>query len=88
MDDEAKAITEKAAKDKWEPTQGLDPESQNESYTNKLLSGFIDQMTLAQTTVQAAPQIAGLEEMLKSMTAVMAQQTQLLAALANPARRV
>lgn len=88
LDDEAKAITAKAAKDKWRPTAGLDPESQNESYTNKLLSGFIDQMTLAQTTVQQAPQIAGLEEMLKSMTAIMAQQTQLLAALAAPARRV
>lgn len=89
MDDEAKALTAQAAKDKWRPTQGLDPESQNESYTNKLLSGFIDQMTLAQTTVQQAPQIAGLEEMLKSLTAVMAQQTQLIAALAaKPERRV
>lgn len=88
LDDEAKAITAKAAKDKWCPTAGLDPESQNESYTNKLLSGFIDQMTLAQTSAQQAPQIAGLEEMLKSMTAIMAQQTQLLAALAAPARRV
>lgn len=89
MDDEAKALTAQAAKDKWRPTQGLDPESQNESYTNKLLSGFIDQMTLAQTTVQQAPQIAGLEEMLKSLTAVMAQQTQLIAALAaKPERRI
>lgn len=88
MDDEAKAITAKAAKDKWSPTQGLDTESQNESYTNKLLSGFIDQMTQVQTNVQQAPQIAGLEEMLKTMTAVMAQQTELLAKLANPARRV
>lgn len=86
IDDEAKAITAKAAKDKWKPTEGLDHESQNQSYTNQLLSGFIDQMTQVQTSAQSAPKIEGLEEMLKSMTAVMAQQTQLLAALTS--RRV
>lgn len=93
MDDEARAITAKAAQDKWKPTEGLDTESQNQSYTNKLLSGFIDQMTLAQSNAQAfagaQPQINGLEEMLKSMTAIMAQQAQLLTQLATaPARRV
>ena len=89
LDAEAEAITAKAAKDKWRPTVGLDPESQNNSYTNQLLSGFIDQMTMAQTAIQTAPKIEGLDEMLKSITAVMQQQTQLLAALAaKPERRV
>ncbi len=82
MDDEAKAITAKAAKDKWAPTEGLDPEAQNNSYTNKLLSGFIDQMTQMQSSAVAAPPAAGMAEFMTAMTQMMAQQTEILAKLA------
>ena len=89
LDDEAKAITAKSAKDKWKPTVDLSPEAQNESYTNQLLSGFIDQMTQLQTSTQQAPQAAGMGDFMAAMTKMMAQQTDILAAIAakQPAER-
>ena len=81
LDDEAKALTAAAAKGKWAPTVGIDPESQNTSYTNKLLSGLIDQMTEVKTAAQAAPPAQGFDELLKAMTAVMQQNQQILSTL-------
>jgi hypothetical protein len=92
MDDEAKAITAKAAKDRWKPTADLSPEAQNQSFTNQLLSGFIDEMTSLKTNVAAAPQVAGMEAFMESMTQMMKMQTEILAKLAEkqpaPGRRV
>lgn len=89
LDDEAKEITAKEAKNRWTPTEGLDPESQNNSYTNKLLSGFIDQMTELKAGAVAAPQVEGMADFMKSMTQMMQMQTQILAELAKkPERRV
>jgi hypothetical protein len=78
LDDEARVIT---AKFSWTPTQGLEPNQQAESYTNKLL---IDLSTTMEQ-VKATPQIPGLAEFMKSMSEIMAQQTALLGvALKNP----
>ncbi len=82
LDDEAKAITAEAAKDKWTPTAGLSTEDQNQSYTNKLLSGFIDQMTDLKASVVSAPAAAGMGEFMTAMQQMMAKQTEILAALA------
>ena len=83
LDDEAKAITAELSKGAWVPTNGIDPESQNNSYTAKLLNGMIDRMTDMKTGVQQAPQVQGIEELLKTMSAVMAQQTEILGAIAK-----
>lgn len=83
LDDEAKALTEEAAKGKWKPTTGIDPEAQNTSYTNKLLSGLIDQMTDVKLAAQAAPPAHGLDELLKTMTAMMQQNQQILTMLVD-----
>lgn len=82
MDDEARAITERTAKDKWKPTADLTPEAQNQSYTNQLLSGFIDEMTKLQVGVAQAPAAAGMTEFMQGMMAMMKQQTEILAAIA------
>lgn len=82
LDDEAREITAKTAKDKWKPTADLSPEAQNQSYTNQLLSGFIDEMTNLRTTAVAAPAAEGMAEFMKAMTEMMAKQTEILAQLA------
>lgn len=79
LDAEAKALSGKFA---WTPTQGVDQESQDNSFQNKLLLGLIDQMADIQTKATAAPQVEGFEKLISTMTAMMAQQNQLLMALA------
>ena len=81
LDDEARAITAKHSHGKWSPTAGLDVESQNESYSNKLLSGLIDEMTSLKYAQQAAPAIPGMEDFMKVMAGMMQQQTAILTAL-------
>lgn len=80
IDDEAKAIS---AKFKWTPTQGLDDESKENSYQNKLLLGLIDQMADMSVKASATPMAPGMEQFLSQMTLMMQQQTQILAALAG-----
>src|SRR6266850_3346700 len=82
MDDEAKAIS---ARFSWTPTAGLDDESKENSYQNKLLLGLIDQMADMSIKASAAPMAAGMEQFLTMMTQMMQQQTEILAKMANPA---
>jgi len=81
VDDEAKAIT---ARFSWTPTQGIDDESKENSYQNKLLLGLIDQMADMSIKASATPMAAGMEQFLASMTQMMQQQTEILAKMANP----
>lgn len=83
LDDEAKEISARWEK-KWnhQVTQGIDPESQNQSYTNSLLSGLIDQMTEARSSAQTAPAAPGMDKMLEGMMALMEKQTEILAGIA------
>lgn len=78
LDDDARAISEKASKGLWKPTTGIDPESQNTSYTNKLLSGLIDKMTDTRTAAESLPQSQGINDLLKSMTAMMEQNQKMM----------
>lgn len=81
LDAEAKEISSKFT---WTPTQGLDEESQFNSHQNKLLMGMIDQMANLQTkATEAQASIPGMEEFMKTMAAMMTQQTQILAALSG-----
>lgn len=80
LDDEARAITAGFSKI-WEPTQGTDDQSQTNSYSQKLLLGLIDQMSAAQVSATAAPMAPGFEKLMETMMAMMAQQTQILAAI-------
>lgn len=81
LDDEAREISSKFS---WTPTAGIDDESKQNSYQNKLLLGMIDQMAELQTKATQAPMAAGMEQFLEAMTKMMAQQTEILARLANP----
>lgn len=78
MDDEAREIT---AKFSWTPTAGLDDESKENSYQNKLLLGLIDKMAETQAKATEMPMAAGMEQFLVAMTKMMEQQGQILAAL-------
>lgn len=80
LDDAARAIS---ARFEWQPTQGLDDISQNESFQNKLLSGFIDKMT----EMKSGSGSAGFEQLMSSIMAMMEKQTEILAKLAQPERR-
>lgn len=76
IDDEAKEIS---AKFDWIPTAGLDENSQFNSFAQKKLIEFTEQ--LRSTT--AAPAIEGMAEFMKTMAQMMAQQTQILAKLSG-----
>lgn len=80
LDDEAVAIS---AQFSWTPTQGLDEESQSNSHQQKLLLGLIDQMAELQTRATQAPSMPGMEQFMQVMTAMMQQNSQVLAALAG-----
>jgi len=80
LDDEAKAISSKFD---WKPTQGLDDVSQAESHTSKILGGLIDQLTDIKVKATEAPGIAGMDKFMETMTAMMAQNQQILMLLAG-----
>jgi hypothetical protein len=80
LDEEAEAITAKFGKN-WTPTAGLDDQSQSNSFSQKLLLGMLDQMSDVQTKAAAAPMAPGFEKFMEMMSAMMAQQTQILAAI-------
>jgi hypothetical protein len=82
IDDEAKA---ESAKYSWTPTQGLDIESQQNSFSQKLLIGLTEELKGA---AQAAPQAEGMNEFMKTMAEMMKVQTEILHKLANPAHEV
>ena len=93
IDEEAKQITAEKSKGLWDPTRGIDPESQNESFSNRMLSGLIDKMTEARESTQAQA-VPGMSEMMATFAKMMQQQTEILATLAAkptttpPARKV
>lgn len=80
LDDEAKAISGKFT---WKPTQGLDEESQANSFTAQLMSGLIDQMSEAQAKAAAPQPIPGMDKFMEVMTQMMQQNAQLIAAIAG-----
>ncbi len=85
IDDEAKVLTAQLEKRGLAVTQGLEAEDQNNSYVNKMLSGLIDQMTDLKVT--APPVASGMNEVMQSMVAMMAKQTEILEQLAGTKRR-
>jgi hypothetical protein len=78
LDDEAKAIT---AKFTWTPTRSTADEDKENSFSQKLLMGLVDQMADVQAKAASAPMGAGMEKLFEAMSAMMAQNAQLLAAL-------
>jgi hypothetical protein len=80
IDDEARAET---AKYSWTPTQGLDDTSQSNSFSQQLLIQFTEEL---KGVAQTAPQIEGMADFMKTMAAMMQQQTQILAQLAGAGR--
>jgi len=78
LDDEAKEISARLEKS-WNA-----PEVEGLSYGQRLELGFINQMAELKDKVQQAPQIAGLEQLMASMTAMMQQQTEILARMVVP----
>lgn len=77
LDDEAKEISAKF-KAQWD-TPALDRPSLSQLMEEK----FLSQMSVMQTAAQAVPQAEGVSELMKSMAGMMAQQTEILARLAE-----
>lgn len=88
LDDAAREISAAMSKGAWDPTTGIDPDAQSQSFSNRLMLGLIDKMTDMKTEAQAVPQAAGLQDLLTSMAAMLAKQTEILAAMSAPGRRV
>jgi len=80
LDDEAKEIS---GKFNWTPTQGIDEESQRHSFYAKLGDTLIDQMTELKVARETAPPNPGMDKFMETMLAMMAQNQQILAALAG-----
>lgn len=76
LDDEAKQIS---AKFDWIPTQGLDENSQFNSFAQQTLIKFTEEL---KSNAQA-PQIEGMAEFMKTMAQMMQTQTEILAQLAG-----
>lgn len=85
LDDEAREISSRFA---WKPTAGTDDVSQSESFQTKLLMGLTEEMAKAQAQAQQTPMAPGLEKFMEMMTSMMAQQTQILAAIAGKSQDV
>lgn len=77
LDDEARAET---AKYSWTPTQGLDEQSQANSFSQQLLIQFTEEL---KGVAANAPMDPGMAEFMKTMAAMMQQQTAILAQLAG-----
>lgn len=81
LNDEARAISEKYSKGRWQPTQGIDEDSQRESFSNKIINGLLDQVHTLKESVVAPT--AGMAEFMETMTAMMKQQHEIIAMLAQ-----
>lgn len=79
LDDEAKEISGKFS---WTPTQGIDEDSQRQSFYARLGDTLIDQMTELKVARETAPNPA-MDKFMETMMAMMAQNQQILAALAG-----
>lgn len=82
IDDEAKEIS---AGYSWRPTQGLDDESQAQSYTQLLLNGLIKDMANLQASTKTAPQAEGINELLTAMAGMMKQNQEIIGKLSKKA---
>ena len=80
LDDEAKEISGQFS---WTPTQGIDEESQRHSFYAKLGDTLIDQMTELKVARETAPVNPEMNKFMETMLAMMAQNQQILAALAG-----
>jgi len=85
LDDEAKEISGQFS---WTPTQGIDEESQRHSFYAKLGDTLIDQMTELKVARETAPPGPDTEKFMETMLAMMAQNQQILAALAGKVQTV
>src|SRR5882724_1251360 len=80
LDAEAEEISGKFS---WTPTQGIDEDSQRQSFYARLGDTLIDQMTELKVARETAPSNPGLDKFMETMMAMMAQNQQILAALAG-----
>ncbi len=84
LDDEAKEVSSRFS---WTPTQGIDEDSQRQSFYARLGDTLIDQMTELRVAREVASN-PGLDKFMETMLAMMAQNQQILAALAGKAQAV
>jgi len=84
LDDEAEEISGQFS---WTPTQGIDEDSQRQSFYARLGDTLIDQMTELKVAREMAPN-PGLDKFMETMLAMMAQNQQILAALAGKVQAV
>ncbi len=85
LDVEAKEISDQFS---WTPTQGIDEESQRHSFYAKLGDTLIDQMTELKVARETAPPGPNMDKFMETMLAMMAQNQQILAALAGKVQAV
>ena len=86
LDDEAKEISGQFS---WTPTQGIDEDSQRQSFYARLGDTLIDQMTELKVARETAPAAApGMDKFMEAMLAMMGQNQQILAALAGKVQAV
>src|SRR5882672_11346527 len=77
IDDEAKEVS---GQFNWTPTQGIDEDSQRQSFYARLGDTLIDQMTELKVAREVASN-PGLDKFMETMLAMMAQNQQILSAL-------
>src|SRR6266436_6241757 len=85
LDDEA---TEVSSRFSWTPTQGIDEDSQRQSFYARLGDTLIDQMTELKVARETAPSNPGLDKFMETMLAMMGQNQQILAVLAGKVQAV
>jgi hypothetical protein len=78
LDDEAREIS---GKFDWTPTQDITEEAQRTSFYAKLGDNLINQLTDMRAQAAMLPQASGLDKFMEAITAMMAQNQQILAAL-------
>jgi hypothetical protein len=85
IDDEAKAISAEISK-RYIPIEGANPE---QTYSANLLDHYIQQLAEAHSTASTANagNVAGINKVLESMTAMMEQNQKILIALVEPRGR-
>jgi len=82
IDDEAKEVSGKFS---WTPTQGIDEDSQRQSFYSRLGDTLIEQMSELKVARELSPVNSGMEKFMETMLVMMQQNQQILAALAGKA---
>ncbi len=80
LDAEAEEISGKFS---WTPTQGIDEDSQRQSFYARLGDSLIEQMAELKVARELAPVTPSLDKFMETMLAMMGQNQQILAALAG-----